>query len=85
MSFLLIRLTFTIFQSFFLTVLRVLFNSISEEDSIARMRAAEEALAAKKKVSYQASIDFQCHFVVSWRIHVLMLSTVLYLVGRTIF
>ena len=32
-------------------MLGIFFNSNDEEDSIARMRAAEEALAAKKKVS----------------------------------
>lgn len=40
------------FSVFRLTMLWVFFNRNVEEDSVARMRAVEEALAAKKKVSY---------------------------------
>lgn len=41
-------------------MLGVLFNSNDEDDSIAKMKAAEEALAAKKKVSsYEASTNFK--------------------------
>jgi len=45
-------------------MLWVFVNRNVEEDSVARMRAVEEALAAKKKVLYQALLifNFQCHF-----------------------
>ena len=53
--FLIIRLAFYNIAVFCLTMLGVFFNSNDEVGSIARIRAAEEVLAANKKLS----IDFR--------------------------
>lgn len=57
-------------------MLGVFINSNNEDDSIARMKAAEEALAKKKKVSsYEASINlkFLIEIYALWIIRVLTL------------